>query len=121
MESKIEQIKDYLENLSDDDLLYIYLNCCDETEDFDSNIYSMDDFDEIMESTKPWEVARACYFGDFRPCDKYFEFNGYGNIVSFNYISDKVDIDEIANFIVDNSNPLNDVEIENILNGENEE
>lgn len=121
MEDRIEQIRDYLENLDDDSLLYIYRNYCDETENVDDDIYSMDDFDEIMESTKPWEVARACYFGDFRPCDKYFEFNGYGNIVSFNYISDKVDIDEIARFIVENNNSLYDGEIESILNGEDEE
>lgn len=47
-------------------------------------IYSMDEFDELLSGMKPWDVARAAYFGrDFNPTRDYWKFNAYGNLESF--------------------------------------
>ena len=48
----------------------------------DDRCYPMDEFDDLLCSMKPWDVARACYYGDFRPCDAYFYWNAYGNLES---------------------------------------
>lgn len=48
-------------------------------------IYGMDEFDTIMEGAKPWELARMVVYGDFACAEEYFSFDGYGNIVSFDF------------------------------------
>lgn len=42
----------------------------------------MDDFNWIMESESPMDIALKIHCGDFNPNDDYFSFNGYGNLVS---------------------------------------
>lgn len=48
----------------------------------DNDFFPMESFDEIMDGTDPWKIARSCFYGDFRPCDDWFRFNGYGNLES---------------------------------------
>ena len=44
--------------------------------------FSMEEFDEILDMEKPWEIARKIHFGDFNPMHEYFTFDGYGNLES---------------------------------------
>lgn len=69
----------------------------------DDRYYNMEDFDELMTGREPWEIARSVYYGDFRPCDSYFGFNGYGNLTSCDFLdySDKLD-DYLITEIIDN-------------------
>lgn len=66
--------------------------------DPDSEAYSMDEFDEILSDRKPWELAVMVRYGgrwgwkqdSFSPYDKYFIFNGSGNLDSLpEYVLDK--------------------------------
>lgn len=52
----------------------------------DDYIYDMDSFDECMENIAPSTLACMIHFGEFNPTDNYFKFNGYGNLVSFDYV-----------------------------------
>ena len=87
-----DEIKEYIDNLSDYELLNLYNTYCETVDCYDDEIYDMDCFDEILYDMKPWEVARACFYGDFRPCDKFFRFNSYGNLESMDYIGSEVDL-----------------------------
>ena len=54
--------------------------------DADKYLYSMDDFDELMngsveENGSLW-LAQRIFFGNFNPNHDYFYFNGYANLVS---------------------------------------
>ena len=68
----------------------------------DDRYYSMDELDELYNSTEPTEILfRAFYgydedvwtinkygekeYGPFNPNREYFKFNAYGNLVSSNY------------------------------------
>ena len=58
-------------------------------------VFSMDEFNEIMEGYDPLEIANRIYFGDFNPNHEYFRFNGYANLESL----DEYDLkDEIINY-----------------------
>lgn len=116
--NKQDKIKELLEEMSDSELLSVYMEYCDSANICDGGIYDMDDFDEIMSGSEPWEIARSCFYGDFRPCDKYFSFNGYGNLISFDYISEHIYIDDIARYIIDNEDALNNDDIQEILDEE---
>ena len=48
------------------------------------NFYENDeDFFNTFFADNPMEVARATFYGDYRYCDQYVRFNGYGNLESF--------------------------------------
>lgn len=46
-------------------------------------MFSMEDFDYILDGDTPLEVAQKVFFGDFNPNHDYFEFDGYGNLKSY--------------------------------------
>lgn len=70
-------------------------------------LYFMDDFDEVMSASSPWEVTRSAFFGDFNPTHDYFTFNGYGNLESVHRwdIESYLDCyyDDIAQWAIDNN------------------
>ena len=119
--TKTEMIKDLLENMSESQLYTIANEYSDKTNYYDDRIYDMDEFDEIMSGMSPSDIATKIFYGDFRPNDNYFKFDGYANLESFDYISDEVDLEEIADYIVDNDEDFDDSDIREILDEENEE
>ena len=58
---------------------------------FGDTLYDMDDLDELMGGEMPHDIARKIWFGDFNPMSDYWKFNGYGNLESFEYVSDWID------------------------------
>ena len=78
IESDINAYNEYLSELEPDDVFY-----------------SMDDFNEVMSGSNPWNVAHMCFYGGFNPDNDYFRFNAYETIESMNEW-------EIANEIKDN-------------------
>ena len=113
-----EQIKNALKNMDINDLVNIHNEYCDAANYPDNRIYSMEEFDELMSGSTPWEIARSAFYGDFRPCDDYFYFNGYGNLASFDYIGEDntpIYIDDIAEYIEREGDDLWNDEIKDIL------
>ena len=119
--TKTEIIKDLLENMSESQLYIIANEYFDKTEYYDDRIYDMDEFDEIMSGMSPSDIAMKIFYGDFRPNDNYFKFDGYANLQSFDYISDEVDLEEISDYIVDNDEDFDNSDIREILDEEDEE
>lgn len=79
----------------------------------DDRFYPMDEIDEILYDKKPSEVMRITFYGcnmdeyttgingekyycEFNPNADFFRFNGYGNLVSTNFIDYSDYIDEYA-------------------------
>ena len=119
--TKTEMIKDLLENMSESQLYIIVNEYFDKTNYYDDRIYDMDEFDEIMSGMSPSDIATKIFYGDFRPNDNYFRFDGYANLESFDYISDEVDLEEVADYIVDNDEDFDNGDIREILDEEDEE
>lgn len=115
---KIDMVMDTLGELGPYEIVTLHNNLCEKEDRMDDMVFLMDEFDEEMEAANPWEVARACFYGDFRPYDTFFRFNGYGNIVSFDYISSDdsgISLIDIAKYVVEHDDPLDNEEILNIL------
>lgn len=118
------EVREYLDSLSDGGKVDIWNEYAEAANYPDNHIYSMDEFDEIFSDTKPWEIARACFYSRrFNPSDNWFWFNGYGNVESADYISDHddrspIDLDEVAEYIVGNDDELFNDDIRAILDGE---
>lgn len=112
-------IKDVLESMGTMDIIDIHNRYCEESNNMDDYIYSMGEFDEIMNGMAPWEVARACFYShEFCPAHDYFRFNGYANLESFDYApggNSGIYIEDIAEFIDREENALDCPEIEQIF------
>lgn len=116
MENKKEQIIEILENLDDSEKMSIYRDFVNET-GYD-NIFDMDELDEILSGEEPSLIANMIFYGDFRPNDNYFMFDGCGNLESFDYLDDKMYFDEMAQYMIDYDEDFDNDEIREILDEE---
>ena len=89
-----QAIRNYVEHLIGDDLVYLlqhmsaYDGCFE-----DAIYYDMDEFNKLMSNYNPMQIAQMMWFGEFNPNDYYFRFNAYGNLESANW-RDVVDVAE---------------------------
>lgn len=89
----------------------------------DTYIYSIDEFDELMNGKTPSEIANMVSYGDYNPFRMWMWFNGCGNVVTSDYPCDcnGCDVDAIAEYAIDNDEDFDNDEIREILDDENEE
>ena len=106
-----------LSDLNTGDLLAIHNKYCEETKQFDNLIYSMSEFDDIMNNYTPTDLALVIVNGEFSPYSEYFTFNGEGNLVSFGNedIEEYIYITDIANEIVARLDSFGNYGIQEIL------
>ena len=112
-----------LEEMSASELITIHNEYCDEVNGWDNHIYEMDDLNDVLCDTKPDEVARLIFYGDFNPNHEYFVFNGYGNLESFNewQVNEYVFISDIVRHIIERDDDLYNDEIRSLLDEAEEE
>ena len=85
-------------------------------------LYNMDDFNEIMESYTPMEIAEKIFYGNFNPNASYFYFNGYVNLESiYDYELKEhfeIIIDELIDELIYNypNIYINNNKLENLIN-----
>lgn len=124
-DSKYERVKAVLDDMSDEDKVYIWNEYCRNINDDISEIYPMDDFDDMAEGMSPSDIARSIFYGGgFNPNDKFVGYTGYGNFVSFSYLDDdnaRFYIDDLVDYIVDNDESFGDDDIREALDGDDEE
>lgn len=118
--SKKNSVIDYLRSADLDDLVNVWNVYCYGVDNYDEEIYPNDDatLDEMFPSA--YEFARSAKYGDYDFRHEYFTFNGYGNIVSFNYLDDDncpIDLDVLAEWFIENGD--SDLEIDSDFYREN--
>lgn len=118
---KIDVIVKILEdNWSAEDLIRVWNDYCSEHCCCDDEIFYMDSFNELMDGLTPLEIVERVQYGDFRPDDDYFAYNGYGNIVSFCDVYDfgSFNYQYVAEHLVDNGDSeYTEVDNEALLEG----
>lgn len=81
-----------------------------------------DDLDEMLEGMTPTEVARATFYGNFRYCAEYHQFNGYANIDSFDAYEVVKEMENDSNFLrwyVEENDLIDEDEAQEIINEAN--
>jgi hypothetical protein len=98
-------IKEYLEENKDN--VELLKNLVSECNSWDSSLDYLrveendEEFFNIYFEGRPQEVARSVYFGDYRYCDEYVYFNGYGNLESMTGWQYEDKLKENANEIIE--------------------
>ena len=109
---KLQIVKDWLESVTDGELFTLWNEYARENNP-DDEIFENDEyfFDEVY-GRDVMGAVRAISFGDYTYSNEYLQFNGYGNIESFDgyEIKDKIDMDYLAQDILDNPNNYCDLD-----------
>lgn len=103
-EKQYEEVKNYLEELADSELLDVAFEISSYNGAFEDELwYSMEEFDDYLFGMKPWDIARAVTFGDFNAAHGYFRFDVYGNLESTDYpeIDSNISVDDVM-YEIDN-------------------
>lgn len=120
-----EKIKAIIDEMDDGDKIALWNESCRECSYYDDEIYSMGEFDEIMDGYSPLDIVRKIYYGaNFNPNHDYFAFDGYANLVSFDYADEQNSpfcLDDLVDRIVRNENAFGSDEVAAVMNGEDGE
>lgn len=114
---RYERIRAYLDDLNDGDQVWLWNEYCDTICDFDNRLESMDSFNDLFYGKTPLEIVGMIGY-QFSANDNWFYFDGCGYCRSCYYPDDHIDLDELAEYIDDNDDPLSDDELDLILCGE---
>ena len=134
---KTERIIELFKEMTDGDLINIWNEYCREVNKYDDEILDAYELEEwINNSNDTMNILNRFYFGSddeqpntsANPNRNYFTFNGYGNIISFDYIYNSyteefsyIDAEELAEYIVENENSFYNDEVQEILDEEENE
>ena len=134
--AKNEMIIEVFKTMDESEVVRIWNEYCMATSRYDDEImdaYQMEEW--ANNSGDVTNILNRFYFGtdgenentSANPNRNYFTFNGYGNIISFDYIYNSytnefsyVYVDDLADYIVENENAFYCDEIQEILDDENE-
>ena len=120
-EEKVEAIKNIIEGMGESDVVALHNEWCYETNNYDDEIIEMERFDELCGSMTPLDIARSIVYGDFNPNHDYFHFNGYGNFESTSDPTDWIYPGDIARDVVDRECSFENDEIQEEIDGWNDE
>lgn len=134
MENKIIEL---FKEMDECEVIRIWNEYCNETSRYDDVIMDAYEMEEwANNSGDVTNVLNRFYFGtddenegtSANPNRNYFTFNGYGNIISFDYIYNSyadefsyIYVEEMAAYIVENGNAFYNDKLQEILDEETEE
>ena len=98
-----QAIRNYVENLSKDELVELlqHMNAYDECFE-DCIYYDMAEFDDLMLNHTPMEIAQMIFYGgNFNPNYDYFRFNAYGNLESAHWKDVEDEAEDLVDDIID--------------------
>lgn len=87
---------------------------CDVINDEDSQLYDMDELDEVLSYCTPSEVAKKVVYGEFNPTDDHFTFDSYLNLKS-------VSKDDLFDFIIESVDDNHLIDVAKEYQGEEDD
>jgi len=106
VKNNLEAIKEYINKLSDSEKVNFHNIYCQNCNYPNDEIFANDEeFFNTFFNGKVIDAIRAICYGFYKYTEKFVQFNGYGNLVSFNDPEDYdgiIDISEIAEDILNN-------------------
>lgn len=107
----IEAITEYLEGLSDSELIDLHNEYCRENS-YEDEIYSNDEeFFETFFANSVLKAVQAVCYGSYSYSDKYVQFSGQGNLNSSNSAEELASISDIAQAILNDNFSPSDIEL----------
>lgn len=107
----IEAITEYLNGLSDSELITLHNEYCSDNS-YEDEIYSNDeDFFQTFFADDVLKAVQAVSYGSYKYTDKYVQFNGQGNLNSSNSAQELASVSDIASAILNGNFEPSDIEL----------
>lgn len=108
IENTTEAMQDYINSLSDTELINLHNTYCQNNNYTDDEIYSNDEefFDTFFQQNVI-DAVRAVSYGNYQYTHSWIKFNGYGNLESFDYVEPHIDTEAIIADIQENPGNYN--------------
>ena len=119
--TKREKLIDCINSMGVEEKIALHNTYCNAANCMDDCIYAMDEIEEILDGVDKWELVRMVQFGDFDCTKDFWNFNGYGNLVSYSALELPVYAEDIADYVLRKEDSLGDDEIQYILDEEGED
>ena len=122
MRNAREEVLEMLRDMNDSNLVAVHNEYCDKVSYYDDRIYDMYEINDLLYGRSPLEIITDAR--DVDANDSYIRYDGCGNLESTDYPQDWMDLDEIADYIVENDEALYNDDIRDLLDeieAENEE
>ena len=117
-----EEVLEMLRDMNDSDLVAVHNEYCDKVHYYDDRIYDMYEINDLLYGRSPLEIITDAR--DVDANDNYIRYDGYGNLESTDFPEDWMELDEIADYIAENDDALENDDIRDLLDeiqAENEE
>lgn len=96
-----EYLKNYLENLNNDELLEIN----NQYNEYEQIYFNDEDFFEMF--SNGYEVAKAIFYGNYNYPHAFVKINDFGELESADFVELLIDIDDLA-YILEDADYLKD-------------
>lgn len=116
--TKREKLIDCINGMGVEEKIALHNAYCDAANCMDDCIYAMGDLEEVLDGVDKWELVRMIQFGDFECTQDFWKINGYGNLDSYNAWELPIFAEDIADYILSKEDSLGNDEIQEILDGE---
>jgi hypothetical protein len=101
----IENIKNDLVNeIHDDELMEIWNDYCDDVGFHDDRVYYNDDDTLQMICGDYMSVAQKITYGNYNYAHEFLTLNGYANFETSDYVEYLIDLDDLAEWIIEQNN-----------------
>ena len=84
MGTKRERLLEVLELMDTEELVDVHNKYCEECNYPDDHIYQMTEIEDVGDIA-PLTLLNMVFYGSFNPNQKYFWYDGYGNLASSDY------------------------------------
>ena len=118
---KRQKLVDYINGMGVEEKIALHNTYCNAANCMDNCIYAMDEMEEILDGVDKWELVDMIRFGNFDFMKEFWGFNGYGNLVSYDAWELPIFASDIASYILLKEDSLGNDEIQDILDGEDED
>ncbi len=120
---KKQKIISILEDMTVAEQVEIHNRYCEECNYPDDQIYTMDEFEEIIGNPSYMTLAQMIYYGNFNPNEKYWWFDSYGNLKSSDDPcgDNQIYMSDIANAMLRDDSGYGNDDIQEIIDEDDED
>jgi len=98
------KVTEQIKNLDDYNLVELHNAYCESNNSIDDTIHLNDEEFFELYFPKTIDAIRACHFGSYEWNHDFVQFNGYANLETFDRPLERVDVEELAEWVKENDN-----------------
>lgn len=97
--AKEKLVELFRNTMDEDDLMELWNEYCDQVCHYDEKVFINDEYFFEENFSSIYEAVERVTSGSYSTCDSFVKFDIYGDLESFYYVSEEVDLDSLADWL----------------------